>query len=82
MDVSEAKRVQPLEDENRRLKALLADPFLDNAALKDLVAKMFRRPGLGTRRLSCHRTSRTARASRQEASRRRQIIGLCVVRQI
>ena len=39
MDVSEAKRLKTLEDENTRLKRLLADAMLDNAALKDLVGK-------------------------------------------
>jgi putative transposase len=39
MDVSEARRLRVLEDENTRLKRLLADAMLDNAALKDLVGK-------------------------------------------
>ena len=39
MDVSEAKRLKVLEDENGRLKKLLADAMLDNAALKDLLGK-------------------------------------------
>jgi putative transposase len=39
MDVSEAKRLRMLEDENRKLKKLLAESMLDNAALKDLLAK-------------------------------------------
>lgn len=39
-DVSEARRPKALEDENARLKRLLADAMLDNAALKDLVGKM------------------------------------------
>ena len=39
MDVSEAKRLKGLEDENGRLKRLLADAMLDNAALKDLLSK-------------------------------------------
>jgi transposase-like protein len=37
MDVSEAKRLKTLEDENTKLKRLLADAMLDNAALKDLL---------------------------------------------
>ena len=41
MDASEAKRLRALEDENRRLKKLLAEQMLDNAALKDLVGKNF-----------------------------------------
>jgi putative transposase len=39
MDVFEAKRLRTLEDENTRLKRLLADAMLDNAALKDLWGK-------------------------------------------
>ena len=39
MDVSEAKRLRSLEDENTKLKRLLADSMLDNAALKDLLGK-------------------------------------------
>ena len=39
MEVSEAKRMRSLEDENAKLKRLLADAMLDNAALKDLLAK-------------------------------------------
>ena len=39
LEVSEAKRLKGLEDENARLKKLLADAMLDNAALKDLLAK-------------------------------------------
>jgi putative transposase len=39
MDVSEARRLKGLEDENSRLKRLLADAMLDNAALKDLLSK-------------------------------------------
>jgi len=34
-----AKRLRTLEDENTRLKRLLADAMLDNAALKDLLGK-------------------------------------------
>lgn len=39
MDISEAKRLKTLEDENTKLKQLLADAMLDNAALKDLLGK-------------------------------------------
>ncbi len=39
LEVSEAKRLKALESENARLKKLLADSMLDNAALKDLLAK-------------------------------------------
>ena len=39
MEVSDAKRLRALEDENGKLKRLLADAMLDNAGLKDLLAK-------------------------------------------
>ena len=39
LDVSEARRLKQLEGENTRLKKLLADSMLDNAALKDLLSK-------------------------------------------
>jgi len=39
LDVSEAKRLKALEDENSRLKRLLADAMLDNVALKDWLGK-------------------------------------------
>ena len=39
LDVPEAKRLKALEDENTKLKRLLADAMLDNAASKDLLGK-------------------------------------------
>jgi putative transposase len=39
LDVSEARRLKSLEDENGRLKKLLAEAMLDNAMLKDLNSK-------------------------------------------
>ena len=36
MDVSDAKRLKALEDENAKLKKLLAETMLDNAILKDV----------------------------------------------
>ena len=39
MTVSEAARLRTLEDENRRLKRLVADLALDNALLKDVVGR-------------------------------------------
>jgi putative transposase len=39
LTVSEAKRLKTLEDENAKLKKLLADTMLDNAALKELLSK-------------------------------------------
>ena len=39
MDVSEARKLRALEDENAKLKRMLADAMLDNVALKDLLGK-------------------------------------------
>ena len=39
LELSEAKRLRALEDENAKLKRLLAEAMLDNAALKDLLRK-------------------------------------------
>ena len=41
LEVSEARRLKALEDENTKLKRLLADAMLDNAGLKDLLANKF-----------------------------------------
>ena len=39
MDVPEAKRLKQLEDENAKLKKLLAEQMLDAAALRELLSK-------------------------------------------
>jgi len=39
LEVSEAKRLRQLEDENTKLKKLLAEAMLDNAMLKEITAK-------------------------------------------
>jgi putative transposase len=39
LEVSEARRLKALEDENARLKKLLAEAMLDNAVLKDIASK-------------------------------------------
>jgi putative transposase len=39
MEVSEAKRLKALEDENRRLKTIVADLTLENKVLRDVNAK-------------------------------------------
>ena len=39
MDVSQARKLKVLEEENGRLKRLLADAMLDNAVLKEVAAK-------------------------------------------
>jgi len=39
LEVSDARRLKALDEENRRLKKLLAEAMLDNAMLKDIAAK-------------------------------------------
>ena len=39
MDVSDARKLKALEEENSKLKKLLAEAMLDNAMLKDIAAK-------------------------------------------
>jgi len=39
LDVSDARRLKVLEDENTKLKRLLAEAMLDNAMLKDVASK-------------------------------------------
>ncbi len=39
MEVSEARRLRVLEEENGKLKRMLAEAMLDNVALKDLLVK-------------------------------------------
>ena len=65
VEVSEAKWLQSLEAENAKLKRLLTDAILDNAALKDLLGKKWCRPLLAARRrLICKRSSRSASGGR------------------
>ncbi len=49
LEVSEARRLKALEDENARLKKLLAEAMLDNAMLKDVASKKWCRPPPGVR---------------------------------
>ena len=39
LEVSDARRLRALEDENAKLKKLLAEAIMDNAGLKDLLSK-------------------------------------------
>jgi putative transposase len=39
MEVSDAKRLKQLEDENKKLKQMLADSMLENKAIKDVLSK-------------------------------------------
>ena len=68
LEVSEARRLKALEDENRRLKKLLAEAMLDNAMLKDIAAKKWCRPSPDERpRLTSRCTNAKLRSSRFHA---------------
>jgi putative transposase len=41
MEVSDARKLKGLEDENRKLKKLLAESMVDNATLKEMLTKNF-----------------------------------------
>jgi putative transposase len=47
MEASDARRLKALEEENRRLKKLLAESMLDVATLREALGKNFRRPARG-----------------------------------
>ena len=75
--VSEAARLRTLEDENRRLKKLLAESMLDVSALKDLRGKTD--PACGALRYGGEADSRPRllRASRLQADRG-QPVGMAI----
>ncbi|MCX8498202.1 MAG: IS3 family transposase [Caulobacteraceae bacterium] len=70
LDVSEARRLKALEDENTKLKRMLADAMLDNVALKDLLGKKMVTP-------AAHREAAAYLQSTYEMSQRRacRVIG-------
>lgn len=41
MEVSDARKLKSLEDENRKLKKVLAEQMLDNSTLKEMLRKNF-----------------------------------------
>ena len=47
MEVSEAKRLKALEEENARLKKLLAESMMDVSTLREMLGKNFLRLGRG-----------------------------------
>src|SRR5262249_49807629 len=49
LEVTDARRLKGLEDENAKLKKLLAEVMLDNAMLKDVASKKWCRPPPGVR---------------------------------
>ena len=56
MEDSEVRKLKALEEENGRLKRLLADAMLDNVALKDLLGKKWCRPlRIGRLQRTCSR---------------------------
>ena len=67
LKVSEARRLKSLEDENRRLKKLLAEAMLDNAALKDLLGKNVLKPA--AQRLAASRVMERHGLSQRHACR-------------
>ncbi len=77
LTVSDAARLRALEDENRRLKKLLAESMLDVSALKDLLGKTD--PVCGTLRCGgeADGRSRLLRASRLQADRG-QSVGMAI----
>ena len=59
MELSEMQRLKQLEDENRRLKHIVAEQTLDIQALKAVVAKKWSAPSPGARRWGgCRRAAR------------------------
>jgi putative transposase len=62
MEVSDAKRLKQLEDENLKLKHKLADTLLENKAIKDVLSnKWYRLPLGGTSWFTSKRSSSSAR---------------------
>jgi putative transposase len=68
LEVSDARRLKALEDENRRLKRLRADSLLDNAALKDILGKTFEACGAASSSDAGNGASRAESAARVRAS--------------
>ncbi len=67
LEVSEARRLRALEEENARLKKLLAEAMLDNVVLKDLASKKWWREAGSGRPCPC--VSRSERASGVQSGR-------------
>ena len=75
MDVSQARKLKVLEEENGRLKRLLADAMLDNAVLKEVAAKNWGSPPLTEGCRACSAAVRHQRASGVYHLRRRSNVG-------
>ena len=70
MDVSEAKRLKALEEENAKLKKLLADQMLEAAALRELLGKKM----VGSRRQARSRSAPSGRHGPVGASGRHIVV--------
>jgi putative transposase len=65
LELSDAKRLKSLADENAKLKKLLAEAMLDNAMLKEIATKKWQRPPGGERpSLTCALRLRSASGGR------------------
>ena len=83
LEVSDTRRPKALEDENARLKKLLAEAMLDNAILKDVSAKKWWRPTRSEQRWRmCARHTRKASVGRAACFRliARRCVMLAVAR--
>jgi len=67
LDVSEARRLKSLEDDNRRLKKLLAEAMLDNAGLRNLLKKTGDACGAAGGRRAAHRSVSHEPGARMQA---------------
>lgn len=56
MEVSEAKRLKALEEENAKPKKLLAESMMDVSTLREMLGKKLLTPGSRRNAVSCHRT--------------------------
>jgi putative transposase len=74
LEVSEARRLKVLEDENARLKKLLAETMLDNTMLKDIASKKMVAPA--ARREAVVHLCDTHGVSQRRAGRRSERTGL------
>src|ERR1700754_2847991 len=83
LEVSDAKRLKALEDENAKLKKLLAEAMLDNAMLKDVASKKWCRPPPGERPSFTYgsrmRSASGGRVQRSERIERRCAIAAAVL---
>ena len=73
LEVSDAKRLKELEEENRKLKRMVADQALDIVALKDVVSRNGEAAGQESGGSACGRSPRAERTPRLPADRDRKV---------